>query len=164
MRITLLCVGTVVRPLPAIVACNRHGQPGPNLHLSAYLKIPSLSPVFYHVAVHLLFLPFYLPLYLSMDWDDDFINDEEEEEAKRFPTMEAFRIRLRAGFAQMMFVSGETAEPSQETTTLIEDIVRQQVIEMVWVCQQLAGGTANNITAKPQHRSSYPPWKSRDLD
>ena len=34
-------------------------------------------------------------------------------------------------FAQMMFVSGETAEASAETTTLIEEIVRQQVIEMV---------------------------------
>ncbi|OJD18954.1 hypothetical protein AJ78_01066 [Emergomyces pasteurianus Ep9510] len=34
-------------------------------------------------------------------------------------------------FAQMMFVSGETAEPSAETTTLIEEIVRQQVIEML---------------------------------
>lgn len=33
-----------------------------------------------------------------------------------------------------MFVSGETAEPSAETTTLIEEIVRQQVIEMVSVC------------------------------
>ena len=33
----------------------------------------------------------------------------------------------------MMFVSGETAEPSVETTTLIEDIVRQQVIEIVSV-------------------------------
>ena len=30
-----------------------------------------------------------------------------------------------------MFVSGETGEPSTETTGLIEDIVRQQVIEMV---------------------------------
>lgn len=32
---------------------------------------------------------------------------------------------------QMMFVSGETAEPSIETTGMIEDIVRQQVVEMV---------------------------------
>ena len=32
---------------------------------------------------------------------------------------------------QMMFVSGETAEPSTETTSLIEEIVREQVIEMV---------------------------------
>lgn len=33
--------------------------------------------------------------------------------------------------AKMMFVSGETAEPSPETTTLIEEITRQQVIEIV---------------------------------
>ncbi|KAJ5082338.1 SAGA complex subunit spt3 [Penicillium argentinense] len=32
---------------------------------------------------------------------------------------------------QMMFVSGETAEPSIETTSLIEDITRQQVIEIL---------------------------------
>lgn len=70
-----------------------------------------------------------------MDWEEDFILDEDEKERRQFPTMEAFRVKLRAGFAQMMFVSGETAEPSQETTTLIEEIVRQQVIEMVCTCQ-----------------------------
>jgi hypothetical protein len=32
---------------------------------------------------------------------------------------------------QMMFVSGETVEPSPETTTLVEQIVQQQVMEMV---------------------------------
>lgn len=32
---------------------------------------------------------------------------------------------------QMMYVSGETGEPSIETTGIIEDIVRQQVIEIV---------------------------------
>ncbi|KAK4080386.1 hypothetical protein Trihar35433_1491 [Trichoderma harzianum] len=32
----------------------------------------------------------------------------------------------------MMYVSGETAEPSVETTGIIEDIVRQQVIELVY--------------------------------
>jgi hypothetical protein len=32
---------------------------------------------------------------------------------------------------QMMYVSGETTEPSVETTSIIEDIVRQQVIELV---------------------------------
>lgn len=31
----------------------------------------------------------------------------------------------------MMYVSGETAEPPVETTGIMEDIVRQQVIEMV---------------------------------
>ena len=34
-------------------------------------------------------------------------------------------------FGQMMFVSGETAEASADTTGMIEEIVRQQVIEMV---------------------------------
>jgi transcription initiation protein SPT3 len=33
--------------------------------------------------------------------------------------------------SQMMYVSGETAEASAETTGMIEEIVRQQVIEMV---------------------------------
>ncbi|KAL8718811.1 MAG: hypothetical protein Q9225_004095 [Loekoesia sp. 1 TL-2023] len=32
---------------------------------------------------------------------------------------------------QMMFVSGETAEPSPETTTMIEEIVHTQVVEML---------------------------------
>ncbi|EGS21568.1 uncharacterized protein CTHT_0034290 [Thermochaetoides thermophila DSM 1495] len=32
---------------------------------------------------------------------------------------------------QMMYVSGETGEPSLETTGIIEDIVRQQVIEII---------------------------------
>ncbi|KAI4153209.1 MAG: hypothetical protein L6R39_001640, partial [Caloplaca ligustica] len=39
---------------------------------------------------------------------------------------------LTAGtVAQMMFVSGETAEPSPETTTIIEEIVHTQVVEML---------------------------------
>ena len=42
---------------------------------------------------------------------------------------------------QMMFVAGETGEPSSETTTLIEQIVHEQVIEMVspQVCISLQG-------------------------
>lgn len=32
---------------------------------------------------------------------------------------------------KMMYVSGETGEPSPETTGMVEEIVRQQVIEMV---------------------------------
>jgi hypothetical protein len=40
-----------------------------------------------------------------------------------------------------MFVSGETAEPSTETTTLIEQIVQQQVQEMVCVFQVLCSFT-----------------------
>ncbi|KAJ9667785.1 Transcription initiation protein spt3 [Coniosporium apollinis] len=40
--------------------------------------------------------------------------------------------------SQMMFVSGETGEPSPETTTLIEQIVQQQVQEMLRECTALA--------------------------
>ncbi|KAK6428530.1 Transcription initiation protein spt3 [Oleoguttula sp. CCFEE 5521] len=40
--------------------------------------------------------------------------------------------------AQMMFVSGETADPSLETTTMIENIVQQQVIEMLTRATALA--------------------------
>jgi transcription initiation protein SPT3 len=40
----------------------------------------------------------------------------------------------------MMYVSGETAEASIETTGMIEEIVRQQVIEMV--CPWSANRTA----------------------
>ncbi|OLN88013.1 SAGA complex subunit spt3-like protein 1 [Colletotrichum chlorophyti] len=39
--------------------------------------------------------------------------------------------RLTNVLRKMMYVSGETAEPSVETTSMIEDIVRQQVIELV---------------------------------
>lgn len=38
----------------------------------------------------------------------------------------------------MMYVSGETAEASPETTGMIEEIVRQQVIEMVSLYPLLA--------------------------
>ena len=40
------------------------------------------------------------------------------------------RIVLIPELQQMMFVAGETGEPSSETTTLVEEIVHQQVIEM----------------------------------
>jgi hypothetical protein len=53
--------------------------------------------------------------------------DEPEEEE----TMVVFRLRLTDTLKQMMYVSGETAEPSHETTGMVEEIVRQQVIEMV---------------------------------
>lgn len=44
---------------------------------------------------------------------------------------------------QMMFVSGETAEPSVETTGIIEDIVKEQVVEMVLSCSRFAKFTDN---------------------
>jgi len=40
---------------------------------------------------------------------------------------------------QMMYVSGETGEPSVETTGIIEDIVRQQVVEIVSFAVLLSG-------------------------
>ncbi|KAL4895797.1 putative SAGA-like transcriptional regulatory complex subunit Spt3 [Aspergillus ambiguus] len=46
--------------------------------------------------------------------------------------------KYRQEIQQMMFVSGETAEPSIETTTLIEEIVRQQVVEILVRSTQLA--------------------------
>ncbi|PLB34141.1 transcriptional regulator SPT3 [Aspergillus candidus] len=44
---------------------------------------------------------------------------------------EIFRATLTNLLHQMMFVSGETAEPAVDTTTLIEEIVRQQVVEIL---------------------------------
>ncbi|KAF5524117.1 SAGA complex subunit spt3 [Colletotrichum aenigma] len=46
--------------------------------------------------------------------------------------------RIANVFRKMMYVSGETAEPSVETTSMIEDIVRQQVIELLRNCTDLA--------------------------
>lgn len=46
-------------------------------------------------------------------------------------TLEQFKARFTNVLRQMMYVSGETAEPPVETTSIIEDIVRQQVIELV---------------------------------
>jgi Transcription initiation factor IID, 18kD subunit len=42
-----------------------------------------------------------------------------------------YKKRLMYDVFKMMYVSGETAEPSSETTGMVEEIVRQQVIEMV---------------------------------
>jgi transcription initiation protein SPT3 len=47
--------------------------------------------------------------------------------------MHLFGTRSDKMVVQMMYVSGETAEASTETTGMIEEIVRQQVIEMVCV-------------------------------
>jgi hypothetical protein len=60
--------------------------------------------------------------------DEEEAWDSSEEEPE---TKEEFATKQANFFRQMMFVSGETAEPSVETTTLIEDIVRQQVVEIV---------------------------------
>jgi len=46
--------------------------------------------------------------------------------------------KYRTEIQQMMFVSGETAEPTPDTTTLIEGIVQQQIIEMLTRATALA--------------------------
>lgn len=46
---------------------------------------------------------------------------------------------LTHAIRQMMFVSGETAEASVETTVMIEEIVHAQVVEMVSFCLQSYG-------------------------
>ncbi|KAI9768654.1 MAG: Transcription initiation protein spt3 [Geoglossum umbratile] len=50
-----------------------------------------------------------------------------------------WKYRLTKCIEQMMFVSGETAEASADTTGMIEEIVRQQVIEMLVQCTAQAG-------------------------
>ena len=47
-------------------------------------------------------------------------------------TLQEYRAYLANDvFKKMMFVSGETGDPSTETTGMIEEIVRQQVVEIV---------------------------------
>ncbi|RDW79524.1 hypothetical protein BP5796_01309 [Coleophoma crateriformis] len=46
--------------------------------------------------------------------------------------------KYKTEIQQMMYVSGEAAEPSSETTGMIEEIVRQQVIEMLRQCTEQA--------------------------
>jgi transcription initiation protein SPT3 len=41
------------------------------------------------------------------------------------------KFKYKVEIQQMMFVSGETGEPTPETTGVIEEMVRGQVIEMV---------------------------------
>mgnify|MGYP003310288267 CR=1 FL=1 len=52
---------------------------------------------------------------------------------------------------KMMYVSGETAEPSAETTGMVEEIVRQQVIEMVSHFDL----TSKSLPPQPQDSSYY---------
>lgn len=61
---------------------------------------------------------------VDLGYDGDVESDTETEQQR-------WRRMLIIDLSQMMFVSGETAEPSPETTGMIEEIVRQQVVEMV---------------------------------
>lgn len=48
------------------------------------------------------------------------------------------RYRYRIEIQQMMFVSGETKDPPESTTELIEDIVRDQVVHLILQAQRTA--------------------------
>ncbi|KAK3944781.1 transcription initiation factor IID, 18kD subunit-domain-containing protein [Diplogelasinospora grovesii] len=65
-----------------------------------------------------------------MEIDDDDDDDDDDDSL--------FRDWLTDRIQQMMYVSGETGEPSVETTGIIEDIVRQQVVEILRCCTELA--------------------------
>ncbi|KHE84445.1 TFIID-18kDa-domain-containing protein [Neurospora crassa] len=74
---------------------------------------------------------------------NDFVNPYPKDPwelywKKRAETKDQFIARFTNNVRQMMYVSGETGEPSVETTSIIEDIVRQQVIHMLKNCTELA--------------------------
>lgn len=71
-------------------------------------------------------LPGYLDISLA---DSDTLNSDDEDVIEE--SVDDLKNRFADIITQMMYVSGETAEPSVETTGIIEDIVRQQVIELV---------------------------------
>ena len=59
------------------------------------------------------------------------LDPESAAVAPGHDSQEMFDLKLITWIQQMMFVSGETAEPSAETTWMIEEVVREQVVEMV---------------------------------
>jgi hypothetical protein len=63
---------------------------------------------------------------------------------------------------QMMYVSGETGEPSTETTGMIEEIVRQQVVEIVSTLFHLFiehfQAKLTLVTATELHRAGSTSW------
>ena len=75
----------------------------------------------------------FLPSLPLVPEDGPDFKDDEDDDGEDRPTWIA---RLTHWLEQMMFVSGETAEVPAETTSMIEEIVRQQVIEMVSRCRR----------------------------
>ncbi|KAL9623493.1 MAG: hypothetical protein Q9160_002173 [Pyrenula sp. 1 TL-2023] len=64
--------------------------------------------------------------------DDDVVDSDDDDSSIDHESV------LSNVIPQMMFVSGETAEPSVETTGMIEQIVREQVVEMLTQATSLA--------------------------
>ncbi|KAJ5901814.1 SAGA complex subunit spt3 [Penicillium taxi] len=69
---------------------------------------------------------------MEMDSDTETTKTTQAEKAVKY------KMFMTKVFSKMMFVSGETAEPSVESTTLIEDITREQVIHILTKSTQLA--------------------------
>lgn len=73
------------------------------------------------------------PIVIPRDMDTILTMANSFKHAKQ----EQFKMKMKQereftdNTTKMMYVSGETAEPSAETTGMVEEIVRQQVIEMV---------------------------------
>ncbi|KAJ5738734.1 hypothetical protein N7493_001889 [Penicillium malachiteum] len=77
----------------------------------------------------------------TLDYLKDLAGETEEDMEDvedPFKTEKDLKVSIINMIRQMMFVSGETAEPSIDTTTLIEDITRQQVLEILTRSTQLA--------------------------
>lgn len=60
-----------------------------------------------------------MPSFKSQKEDDNILDDVDG------------KLLSADDIQQMMFVSGETVEPTPETTMLVEQLVQQQVMEMV---------------------------------
>jgi hypothetical protein len=55
------------------------------------------------------------------------------------------KYRFQSEIQQMMFVFGEVSDPLQESTLLVEDIVRSQVIEIVSIAALFASTTLADL-------------------
>lgn len=87
--------------------------------------------------------------------------DHDENDTE---TMGEYKQRLIHWIEQMMFVSGETAEPSAETTWMIEEIVREQVVEMVSLYRSCVPPSLTNIwQAHSSHRPRQSTWLQDNL-
>jgi hypothetical protein len=76
------------------------------------------------------------------------------------------RYRYKVEIQQMMFVSGDTNDPPAETTQLIEDIVRSQVVEIVSIGSLIVCylPSSSRIVARTRgvNHSSYKVWHSHE--
>jgi hypothetical protein len=93
------------------------------------------------------------PVFTTLSSSPD--EEEENQEADAYSSHDD-KSTITNMIFQMMFVSGETAEPSIDTTTLIEDITRQQVLEIVSFSYPMhLNLLANYDAAKPQHPTGH---------